>query len=102
MKNIKLDDKSAMLVKIEDLRGVITVELEWGGPNDRTVEDFELEKLGKVFRAGTNGNAGRSGWVTLEGSCNMSVGQTISRRCHGHSGRRISLQRNCRRDWNGA
>lgn len=77
MKTIQLTDKAARVAKIEDLRGVVTVDLEWGGPDDRTVEDFDLAKLGKVFRAGTNGNAGLSGWVTLEGACLLAVGDTI-------------------------
>lgn len=51
-----------------------TVELTWGGPEDREVYEFDLARLGKVIdRGGTL----RAGWVILEGPCLLDVGDLI-------------------------
>jgi len=68
MKTIKLTDKEARISKIEtDADGLITVSLVWGGPNDNQMEAFDIDQMGGVMSYGTNGNAGRSGWVILDG-----------------------------------
>lgn len=73
MKTINLNDTEARISNIDGS----TVELEWGGPDDRMVYDFDLSKLGNVTDSGTNGNAGRTGWAILDGPCNLAVGDTI-------------------------
>jgi hypothetical protein len=73
MKTINFNDTEARISNIDGS----TVELEWGGPDDRMVYEFDLSKLGKVAEYGTNGNAGRTGWAILDGPCNLAVGDTI-------------------------
>jgi hypothetical protein len=73
MKTIKLTDTAARISKIDGS----TVELEWGGPNDRMIYEFDLSRLGKVTDSGTTGNAGRSGWAILDGPCQLAIGDTI-------------------------
>lgn len=78
MKNIiHLTDTEARIARIENKDGIVTVELEWGGPDDNLVDDFDLAKLGKVSASGSNGNAGRTGWAVLDGSCKLNEGDTI-------------------------
>lgn len=73
MKTIELIDTEARVTSVSN----DSVELEWGGPDDRSVWDFDLAKLGgEVFDAGTNGNAGRTGWVVVYGAV-VKVGDTI-------------------------
>lgn len=76
-KTIKLTDKEARVATVENALGVITVGLEWGGPGDRMITDFDLSKLGNVSSCGTNGSSGRSGWVTLDGAVLLAVGDTV-------------------------
>jgi|APGre2960657404_1045060.scaffolds.fasta_scaffold25773_3 hypothetical protein len=71
---------TATITRIEDNQGIKTVHLEWSGPDDHTVEDFDLDQLGQrctgIGRS-TGGNL-RGGWVILEGECQLHEGDTIS------------------------
>jgi len=71
---IQLTDTEARICKIEDTGGVITVNLDWGGPDDREVYDFDLARIGDVAAQG--GNL-RTGWVVLEGPCKVKEGDKI-------------------------
>ena len=71
---IQLTDTEARISSIEDNGGVITVNLEWGGPDDRDVYDFDLARIGDVAAQGANL---RTGWVVLEGPCKLEEGDTI-------------------------
>ncbi len=74
MKTIQLTDTEARIGKIEtNENGVTTVDLIWGGPDDRSMGEFDLSLLGDVQDHGTNGNAGRSGWAILFGACKLNV-----------------------------
>lgn len=73
---ITLTDKEARIDAINvDAVGVTTVTLEWGGPEDREVYDFDVSLLGDIFTSDTEGH-GR-GWVVLEGECLLKVGDTL-------------------------
>lgn len=74
MKTIELTDRAARIVSLEEKAGIITVDLEWCGPNDRAVYDFDLSKLGEVTSSGGNS---RTGWAVLYGPCLLQVGDTI-------------------------
>lgn len=70
---------NATITRIEDKQGIQTVNLEWNGPDDHTIEDFALDQLGercKGIGGATGGNL-RSGWVVLEGECKLSEGDSI-------------------------
>ena len=77
MKTIKLTKNQARISAIKTKENITTVDLEWGGPDDHQLSDFDIKKLGDVFSHGTNGNAGRTGWVVLHGDCKLSEGETI-------------------------
>ena len=77
MKTIQLTDTEARIDKIETANGVTTVSLEWGGPDDRLIHDFDTDLLGDVQSTGTNGNAGRAGWAGLFGPCKLNEGDVI-------------------------
>ena len=77
MKTIQLTDKSARIEKIETANEIVTVLLEWGGPDDKLIHDFDLDRLGVVTGSGTNGNAGRTGWVVLAGASKLNEGDEI-------------------------
>lgn len=71
---------TATITKIEDNQGIKTVNLEWHGIDDHTVEDFDLDQLGercKGIGGATGGNL-TSGWVVLEGDCKLNEGDTIN------------------------
>ena len=74
-----LKDTEARISKITNDHGVVTVELEWGGPSDRGITDFDLDRLGKIAKGlGTpHGGNLRSGWVILDGECDLEEGDTI-------------------------
>lgn len=74
MKTIELTDHAARIASLEEKAGIITVNLEWGGPNDRTVNDFDLAQLGDVTACGGNNS---TGWVVLYGRCLVAEGDTI-------------------------
>jgi hypothetical protein len=69
----------ATITSIEETQGIYTVNLEWIGPDDHTVEDFDLDQLGPRCSGigGATGGTLRSGWVVLEGQCPLKVGDTI-------------------------
>lgn len=78
MKNeIILKDTEARIESIEQHFGFEVVILEWGGPSDREINDFELDRLGDVESRGTLNYRARAGWVVLNGRCNMRLGETI-------------------------
>lgn len=64
----------AQITKITTTANTTTVELEWGGPYDLEVHDFDLTKLGEVV---SYGGDLRRGWVVLEGKCALKEGDTI-------------------------
>jgi hypothetical protein len=68
----------ATITSIEEKGGIVTVNLEWNGA-DHTISDFETERLGDVCHGIGNPMGGnlRSGWVVLEGECELEVGDTI-------------------------
>lgn len=69
----------ATITKIEDNQGIQTVNLEWSGPDDHTIEDFDLDQLGQQCSGigkATGGNL-CNGWVVLEGQCKLTEGDTI-------------------------
>lgn len=71
---------TATITSIEDNQGIKTVNLEWHGIDDHTVEDFDLDQLGercKGIGRATGGNL-TSGWVVLEGDCKLNEGDTIN------------------------
>lgn len=71
---------TATIISIEDNQGIKTVNLEWSGPDDHTVEDFDLDQLGERCKGiiGATGGNLRSGWVVLEGDCKLNEGDTIN------------------------
>ena len=72
--SIKLTDTHARIASIDaDNFGDIVI-LEWGGPSDRTVTDFELARLGRVVSSGGNQS---TGYVILSETCKMQVGDVI-------------------------
>lgn len=69
----------ATITKIEtDDFGNATVSLEWGGPDDHEVTDFDLCRLGTLVTGicPCGGNL-RAGWVVLDGACLKKVGDLI-------------------------
>ncbi len=79
MQTIQLTDREARISKIESSNGTTTVSLEWGGPDDRHISDFQLGKLGKAC-SGLGiayGGNDRSGWAVLDGDCLLDEGDTI-------------------------
>ena len=78
MKTIKFTDRAARIASITETNGVWTVNLEWGGPSDRSITDFELSLLsGHLGSITASGGNTRNGWVTLDGDPGMSEGDTI-------------------------
>ncbi len=74
MSIIHLTDTAARIASLEEKGGIITVNLEWGGPNDRVVTDFDLGQLGEVTACGGNNS---TGWAVLYGPCLLQIGDTI-------------------------
>lgn len=74
MKTIELTNTAARISSIIETNGIFTVNLEWGGPSDRSIADFELSLFGKVTASGGNT---RTGWVTLDGDPGRAEGDTI-------------------------
>lgn len=74
MKTIELTDRAARISNITETNGVWTVNLEWGGSSDRTINDFNLSPLGAV--TGSGGNL-CGGWAVLYGEPLLQVGDTI-------------------------
>lgn len=69
-------DEAARIVSIERENGIATVNIEWGGPNQRTVTDFDLIQLGDVVDCGDTPHAS-GGWVIVSGKCRKKVGSYI-------------------------
>jgi hypothetical protein len=74
MTTINLNDTSARISKIEISEAGTMVSLEWGGPNDRTLQEFDLHRIGRVSKAGQSGS---TGWVLLDGDCALREGDVI-------------------------
>jgi hypothetical protein len=74
-KQIEMKDTEARIVEIDREAGIVT--LEWGGPEDREVYDFDLDKLGEVMSHGEDNQSGRKGWVSLKGDCKLAVDDLI-------------------------
>ena len=66
--------QSATVTSVEHGEYFDSVNLEWGGPFDRTLEDFCTEMLGDVTACGGNLS---SGWVILDGRTSLDKGATI-------------------------
>jgi hypothetical protein len=78
MKTITLTDTEATITNIESRDYGTLVELEWSGPDDHTIRDFDLSKLGKFDgKATSSGSTLRRGWVIIEGDCALSEWDTI-------------------------
>jgi hypothetical protein len=78
MKTIELTDLAARISSITETNGIFTVNLEWGGPSDRSITDFELSLLsGHLGSITASGGNTRNGWVTLDGDPGMSEGDTL-------------------------
>lgn len=78
MKTITLTDTEATITKIEARTFGSLVELEWSGPDDHTITDFDLSKLGAYDgKATSSGGTLRSGWVIIEGACALEEWDTI-------------------------
>lgn len=79
MPTIQLTDQAARIAKITPHPHGDTIELEWGGPDDRDVCDFDLARLGRVQSHGGNLTGG---WVKLSfDHCQLPVGATIPHLC---------------------
>lgn len=74
MNTIQLTDSEARISSITETNGITTVELEWGGPSDRSIDHFDIAKLGEV--TGHGGNL-CGGWAVLYGACLLNEGDTI-------------------------
>jgi hypothetical protein len=74
MKTIELTNTAARISSIEEKSGIFTVNLEWGGCPDRTINDFDLTPLGDVTASGGNLCGG---WAVLYGDPLLQVGDTI-------------------------
>ncbi len=78
MKTIELTNTAARISSIEEKSGIFTVNLEWGGPSDRSVSDFDIDLLANHLGSITaSGGDTRRGWVTLDGDPGVSEGDTI-------------------------
>ena len=76
---IQLSDKKATITKIEKRTFGTVVELEWCGPDDHSIDDFDVSLLGKKYNGGMHATGGtmRSGWVILETECALEKWDTI-------------------------
>lgn len=69
---------NATITSIEtDPQNFPLVNLEWEGPDDHDVYDFDLSALGEVHAYGRDLLSAHRGWVVLSGGCRMKPGQTI-------------------------
>lgn len=74
VKPIILSDQAAVVLDIFPTADGADVELEWEGPCDHEVGDFELDRIGEVEAAwGTV----RNGWVHVHGEPLVQVGDDI-------------------------
>jgi hypothetical protein len=71
MSTIKFSDTEATITKIEKRTFGTVVDLEWSGPDDHSIDDFDVSQLGQKYNGGMHATGGtlRSGWVILEGEC---------------------------------
>lgn len=75
---IHLTDTAARIAAVEEKSGSWTVTLEWGGPSDRTITDFEISRLeGYVGKITASGGTGRTGWVILDDEPDAKIGDSI-------------------------
>lgn len=76
MNTIHLTATEARIKSIDtDINGISTIEIEWGGPDDHTVEDFDLDCLTEgTYKAG---GTLTSGWVVITDPCLKQVGDTL-------------------------
>lgn len=75
---IHLTDTAARIASIEEKSGIWTVSLEWGGPSDRTITDFEISRLeGYLGEITSSGTSGRTGWVILDDEPDAKIGDSI-------------------------
>lgn len=78
MNTIKLTDTAARVSRVAENNGVWTVELEWGGPNDRTIDDFDLYKICDISDPAVSwGTNGRTGWMVILTRPTVTVGDSI-------------------------
>lgn len=79
MDNITLTDTEARVTEVAENHGITTVKLEWGGPSDRVIEDFQIDVLGEIFKGVHQpfGSCGNQGWVILEWVNDPEVGDII-------------------------
>lgn len=70
----ELTDQRATITRITPGPIITSLDLQWGGPDDRTITDFDLAKLGNVQ---AQGGCLQTGWVLLGGPCLLREGDTI-------------------------
>ena len=89
MIELKLTDKEAHIVNVENDRELNhqTVEWECGGPSDRPTSDFEWP--GKIVSS-DDGDAVCSGWVILEGSA-LKIGDVVPLQRNGGKKMEINI-----------
>ena len=77
MQTIHLTDTAARIASIEHNHTCALAALEWGGPDDRDISDFDLPQLGAILNRGMERMRARAGWVLLAGPCSLNVGDSI-------------------------
>ena len=77
MQTIHLTDTAARIASIEHNHPCALAALEWGGPDDRDISDFDLPQLGAILNRGMERMRARAGWVLLAGPCSLNVGDSI-------------------------
>lgn len=77
MNSSTLTDQQALIYRVATMGDLTTVDLEWGGPEDRKITDFDTSLLGDGQTVVQLGGTLKSGWVVLDGPCLLKVGDTI-------------------------
>lgn len=72
--NQELTDQRATITRITQGPLITSIGLQWGGPADRHVTDFNLSQLGSVQG---HGGCFQTGWVVLDGPCLLREGESI-------------------------
>jgi hypothetical protein len=70
---------NAIITKIETRTFGVVVSLEWSGPDEYSINDFDLSLLGRLYNGAVHATGGtlRSGWCIIEGECQLSEWDTI-------------------------
>lgn len=57
-----------------DSRGISNVRLEWNGPDDHVIYEFDLDSIGNCI---SQGGDLRSGWVFVDGEVKVKRGDRV-------------------------